>query len=707
MFQSVTLEMSLKPFKKTDPDYIQHVCHTLFEQWRPLLKNRAVISVMLWAADGSELLDYTGDLDREFEWCRFLGNANLPDLGDLPVETGLHIRRQPYISNPPKMTYRILKTIIAAIKEEGQRQFPHAKIHVGETFDIGPEFAISDFKYHRHPEVCSGTGCDRLGFVDATALLKGDQYPYAAYPNGVPDGTPLGTLLGAQSNIFLKEMGFDYIWLSNGMGFCYEPWNETGKIYDGKRFYPEKLPDTKEKVFRFWQLFRDACPDIPIHTRGTNYSVGMDYAGDGVPLYDIYKGNFNITPPPNSPWAALNDDFGIEILGQLTRNCELPGNDFMFRFYIHDIWWMNSPWYDRYESNPHDIYLPMALSRIDESGHVQTPTLFNILSVDNSLGDLPDACVYEPLPHILKAEKDAPDDIAPLVLLYPMREYTTAKTEKMLREMYFCDSFMRHALNIGFPLSGVVSTDNFLKHEDSLYSRSILVVPAAFDNPSVQNKLNRFANNGGKMIVYGSKEALEQIHFPCAKVDIEDSPSSILEVLEQYNTILRFSKESTSSPLPTMTVHRSDNAMFFSVYNRDTTVKTQFKFPLGAPILMGYNTVLQDGCAVYQFPRSAHAECRIFVKQNSGILRAREISPVSRKYRRIIAVYGLQNADVFCFPEEYCKTESMVGTATEEDGVYAPLSNWELVNDPQNGTFIHVKNASETIYLCMPFPDQL
>ena len=40
-----------------------------------------------------------------------------------------------------------------------------------------------------------------------------------------------------------------------------------------------------------------------------------------------------ITLPPNSPWAALNDDVGIEVLGHLTRNCNLPGRDFMFRYY--------------------------------------------------------------------------------------------------------------------------------------------------------------------------------------------------------------------------------------------------------------------------------------------------------------------------------------------------------------------------------------
>ena len=321
MFKSVTLEMSIKPFFETSDEYIRSVCKRVFEQWRPLLSGREEVSIMLWTSEGGEILDYTGDLDREFEWAYWLGHSNMPELSESdPPSTSLHDKKQKYTENPHKMTYRILKRIIDTIKSEGQQSFPSSKITVGATFDIGPEFAISDFKYNRHPECCNGTGCGVYGLVDCTALLHADSYPYAAYPAGIPEGTPMGRFFGKQANIFLSDMGFDYIWLSNGMGFSYEPWNELGKIYDGKNFHAEKLSDTREKVFLFWKYFREECPDFLIQTRGTNYSVGIDYASDGVPLYDIYNGGFNITPPPNSPWAAINDDMGIEILGQLTRN---------------------------------------------------------------------------------------------------------------------------------------------------------------------------------------------------------------------------------------------------------------------------------------------------------------------------------------------------------------------------------------------------
>ena len=84
-------------------------------------------------------------------------------------------------------------------------------------------------------------------------------------------------------------------------------------------------------------------------------------------------------PPPNSPWAAIDDNFGLELMGHMTRICDLPGDKFLFRYYVHDPWWINSPWYDRYGGKPHDIYLPMAVSRIDAEGNARSAELLNIL----------------------------------------------------------------------------------------------------------------------------------------------------------------------------------------------------------------------------------------------------------------------------------------------------------------------------------------
>ena len=698
MFENITLEMSLKPFKKTDEKYIREICSKVFEQWRPLLRNRKSISVMLWVGDGSEILDYAGDMDAKIEWCRFIGTANLPYLREEePLETSLHERKQDYIKNPPEMTYGILKSIISSIKEEGKKAFPDADIRVGETFDIGPEFAVSDFKYNRHREICSGSGADKFGFVDSTAELHADGFSYAAYPQGIPEGTPFGTFLGKQSRIFLTDMGFDYLWLSNGLGFSNEPWEKTGKIFDGKKYYPEKLLQTKKKVFEFWKLFRDACPDIPLETRGTNNSVGIDYASDGVPLYDIYNAGLGITAPPNSPWAALNDNYGLEIMGHMTRICELPNDRFPFRYYIHDPWWVNSPWYDRYDGSPCDIYLPMAISRINSDGNVETANSLNILSIDNSYGNMPDQCVNEPIPHLLKAEKDAADEPSPFVWVYPLREYTTSADEDMLLEMNLGDNFICDAINNGLPLCCVTSTDSFLKHNADLYKKSDIITPVP-ENNAVLEKLRFLAKNGVGILMYGSCEKLKGVEDfdNLIKIDAEKNTANLLESWKKFGYSVKFVKKDKNQKPPTLAISCNDNGLFFSVYNPNTTTDTLLKFPLGAPILCGGETEIIDGHSSYRFARAEHRECRIFIEQENGVVSCREAAPVNARYRRAIRIKDLKDATVYLFSEKGCECAVSVAGLTDWTPEYD--KRFKFVNDETYGTLLKGEKISGDIY---------
>ncbi len=686
-FKDITLEISLKPFKQTDDAYIEAVCEEIFRQWYPLIKNRETVSVMLWCSDGSEILEYAGELDEAFEWAKYIGTANLPFANESDLlETSLHKKKRLYTENPPIMTYGILKKIVSSLKEIGKRFIPEARILVGETFDIGPEFAISDFKYNRHREICKGnTGsCDGFGVIDSTALLDADERKYAAYPTGIPQDTPFGEFLGRQTKAFFEDIGFDYIWLSNGLGFSANPWEITGKIFDGKEFHPEKLDATRKRVFEFWKLFTDACPGVQVRTRGTNNSVGIDYASDGVPLYDIYKAGFNMTPPPNSPWAALNNNYGLEIMGHMTRIAELPSDDFMFRYYIHDPWWINTPWYDRYDSSPTDIYLPMAISRVDENGVTRSAGMFNILSIDNSFGDMPDNCVNEPLPHILKSEKDAPDAIAPFLWVYPMCEYTTSNDIDSLREMYFGDKFISEAINSGFPLNCVISSENFRRLSREKYQNSVLVVPSI-----LANEVNSYAENGGRVIFYGSEKP-KYLPRNAEFADISEHPTVLLDVARSFGYDISHTELPTTKKPPLMTVHRSDNAFFFSVYNSNTANTTSIKFPLGAPILKTGEAELADGYAKYHFSRCEHRECRFFVTQKSGVVSCRDESCVNIRFRRRILLSGLEDATVCYFPEAYCQDEAYVQkmeNGVELDDTPMLECGWERVCDPENGVY--------------------
>ncbi len=508
----VCLELSLKPFKSNDSDYIRSVCQKVFYQWRDLTSVAESIAIMLWTSDGSELLDYAGDMDAIFEWDRFIGGANNKmhwNTNADPKGLGLHTRCYDYIEQAPIMRYHHLKEIVATLKQVG-KEMTGKPIFIGETFDPGPEFARSDFKYVRHNEICEGASMGEKSMVCCYYNLNGDDHKYAAYPNGIPDGTPFGEFIGKQAQCFLTDLGFDYIWLSNGFGFGTETWGVTGALYDGKEFFPEKRADCEEKISQFWQLFRKYC-DFPIQTRGTNLTLGIDYSSDAVNHQMIYNSVDNLLPPPNSPWAALDGNFGLELAGYLSRAAELPAEDYLFRFYIHDPWWLNSPWIDRYEGQPHDIYLPMSCARIDDNGKTVVANHLNILSIDNSYGEMPDSVPSEVMPYLLSAYKNAPDAPSPVVWVYPFREYSEM-TSGRLEKSFFEDWFLVAAINRSLPLSTVISTDRFLalrEKNPAFLKDSVLIMPVPHADAAITKVISNFVKQGGKVLLYGATKGAD------------------------------------------------------------------------------------------------------------------------------------------------------------------------------------------------------
>lgn len=803
MLKNLTLEMSFKPFKINEDEYIKGKIRKAFEDYRPLADLYESVSVLFWLADGSEILDYKGDLEEKVEWGKYIGGANKPSVEMKPYDPngiGLHSRCYDYIKNPPEFTYGDVKKIVGFVKEIGKEVYgADKKIRVGETFDPGPEFAKSDFKYKKHPEICAGYTMGLNTFVYCASILHEDKCSYAGYPDGIPEGTPFGEFLGRQSQHFLTDMGFDYLWLSNGIGFGLENWSTTGAVFDGENFNEEGIERVSETILEFWRLFRKECPDFRIETRGTNMTVGIDMSTDGVPIKKLYDGGFNLLPPPNSPWAALDGDFGLELAGYMSRIANLPENEeFLFRYYIHDPWWVNSPWYDRYEGQPHDIYMPMAIARMNAEGKVCTPTHMNFLSIDNSYGDMPESCVREPMVHLLKGIKDFPDAPSPVMWVYPFDEYNGCDTAEKAKEMFFGDWFIRSAINNGFPLTGVVSTNNFVSGKEKskdLYMGSVLLCTIPEKGSKYEKSIIEHINSGGKVLFYGSvnnasEKMLDVIGVEvvsdgvCGELDIETEikdtyktgkdtnkimhrplvcdgnvntklksgakhkviakvggfdvatvsdnvcwvrgtnsnkyvkgkrlleqddeniyfrGDSILRLALSYLGIdIRFEKYERGIRSNVIMLSRCNNGYIFSTYAPNTTVKVKMKFEQGAPLLMGYETVLEDGYATYNLPRAEHRECHVFVEQESGVVSCTEHTPVSYQMRRRMLIKGLENATVRIYGEEYCK-ENL-------DICVNGLNDWYFVSQPYDGeyktdysgTYMEIKNVTGEISVAMP-----
>jgi hypothetical protein len=764
-FDNINLEVSLKPFKKNDKAFIRQVAKEMFVQWSALLRHADTISVMLWTGDGSEILDFKGDMRQPLEWAQYLGNPNTEHaVNSGPKELSIHERAYLYMENPPKFTYGDLKFIVQVVKEEG-RKATGKPIRVGETFDPGPEFAKSDFKYKKHREILGGNAMGYNTMVSCYSVLNADSESYAGFPKGIPANTPFGTFLGRQSKHFLRDMGFDFIWLSNGFGYGVEGWSSTGAIFDGKRFNQTKLEETKTKISDFWKYFRAENPDVQIQTRGTNLSAGTDLARDGVNLKAIYKDK-NMLPPPNSPWAALDGDFGLEMVGYMSRMAELPNERFLFRFYTHDPWWLNSPWLDRYGREAHDIYLPMSVARINKKGEVKIPSHLSFLSIDDSHGDMPTQVPDEVTPHILKARYDAPTAPGPLVWVYPFDEYHdwAYRYKDRLPEIYYGDWLIRQAINNGFPLNTVISTGSFqsvIKDKPLFFKESVLVTTVPDAGSPMETALIGFVKSGGKIMVYGpadhaGKAFLELLNlknttpiegdfkvsslypgdlmttkypdtvrhnalfsgggiatqvalatdkntkilarmtqsqasrdvawvreapewqggkvvyvrgtnsskFNGGKLLNPDDPSILFTgpllmryALTEYGMNCVIEKENPSVKNPVLTISRSNNAFIFSGYNPNSTVKHHLKFAQGAPLLLGLETKLDAGQAVYTLPTSWNRESRIFVEQNDGIVSYMELHAAVKDIDKRYQITGLKNATVRIYPADGISAE--------------------------------------------------
>jgi hypothetical protein len=193
----------------------------------------------------------------------------------------------------------------------------------------------------------------------------------------------------------------------------------------------------------------------------------------------------------------------------MTRIAELPpGKGYPFRFYIHDPWWLNSPWLDRYDREPHDIYLPLAVGRIDASGTTETPNAVEFLTVDNSYGQMPDKVPREVIPHILAAWEHKPDRPGPLVWVYPLSEYEQMVygKESRLAEPYFGDWFIRSAINNALPLNTVVSSDAFVQtwtSQSQLYAQSVLITPMPDAGAPLVEPLLQAVAKGIRVLLYG------------------------------------------------------------------------------------------------------------------------------------------------------------------------------------------------------------
>lgn len=142
------------------------------------------------------------------------------------------------------------------------------------------------------------------------------------------------------------------------------------------------------------------------------------------------------------------------------------------------------------------------------------------LTVDDTLGRMPDEVPDEVIPHIKEALRHAPDQVGPLVWVYPFFEYSEmVRGENRRSDVVFNENmFLGEAIQQGLPHNTVISTDNFrtlMAQGSDLFEASVIVAPV-----SAYASVESFITGGGQVLLYGS---------------LAKAPTALLEMLGLNN----------------------------------------------------------------------------------------------------------------------------------------------------------------------------
>jgi len=740
----IVLETSLKPFLDLSASGIRATCETMLAQWEPLHRAADSLAVLFWTGDGDELIRWRGELDDTLDWARYNGHCSL-DWGRHPGDPSGYQQAIPFRDELPDIRYRHLQDIIAMFKHLARAVYGK-ELRCGTTIDPGPEFIHSKFKFEEHPEIITaGKNAPRAGgfpFVIAYATLEADQAAYAGWPVGIPAGTSLGSFLGRQAKLFCEAMGFDYLWLSNGMGYSHYPWAWMGETFDGERFGCTDAVDEAARVVSFWTDWRAEAPELPLEVRGTNFPVGFDLASHAAPHRRIEEIGGLVAPPVNPPWGSR--DLGMEMASYLSRIAHLPGDHFDYRAYINDPWFWPNPWWDYYRREAFDIYAPLSCGRVTETGDVQAASSVAFLTIDTEQGELNPDTAIEVIPHVREALRTRPDAPGPVVWVYPFDERQADFTDPERAALaWFGDAVARQAIGQGLPLNTVVSTTSLLTVPAETLRDSLLFCLLPRTDEPVVPRLLELLDEGVGILFYGpvdgaDRRILKELgitvggpmdgdltlrtadhewplrHDPvtgaggiCAVPDTSVADplpvylaavsngdderlyavrrgkaawlrgSMPVKLQHHFGRANPLPKDESCDPLrlvrdlladlglgvhqavaedgtpANLFIKRSDNAWWFCGHKPDATVTFALALPDGVPICSELQTRIADGMGWYSFDRTFHRECRVFVRQASGLVSCKELLHPSDVSRRL-QITGLVDATVTVYPGTGC-----------------------------------------------------
>jgi hypothetical protein len=156
---------------------------------------------------------------------------------------------------------------------------------------------------------------------------------------------------------------------------------------------------------------------------------------------------------------------------------------------------------------PHDIYMPLAISRLLPNGSVLSTESLAIMSANDSLGNMPDQVPYEVTAHFAQARENAPDQAAPVIWVYQFDELyddLAAPTNEKLCRRYSDDLYICGCIDSGVPITSFTSTSDLLQLSMEQTLPHILLTPVPAKGTAIRERLFAHVEAGGKAVIYGT-----------------------------------------------------------------------------------------------------------------------------------------------------------------------------------------------------------
>ena len=127
-----------------------------------------------------------------------------------------------------------------------------------------------------------------------------------------------------------------------------------------------------------------------------------------------------------------------------------------------------------------------------------------------------------------------------------------------------------------------------------------------------------------------------------------DASTLCAQALGELGYTIEVQREAPGSAL--MLFSRHDNAWIVSGYAEAPVGTVALRFPEGAPLFHATSARLSKGAAIYPLARSMRYECRLFVRQENGVVGCDTRARDEHHHELTLRVTGLQEATVTFLP---------------------------------------------------------